>query len=282
MAIDRRKSKQWKTGLGVLLVLTAVGTASSGVVGARQERTLPDDEVMEPERLLADLRYREGLRVTFTIDDQTREYGMLQEGQMDRTGPLPHRDGESLLAIYLAITPRSLPVPEALLADAPPDVVAQARATRTITSSPQVATGVALPLTAPTPVSFAQTCFSTYYDWWDWFDGADVGMVPKTYYASSFGDKKRYADSYVFNCTPGGSPGWLTARHRVYYKNVFGNYKKHHDADIAPGHWQATHKGSSVRRWRRVTYSDNWNASPSCGGLVDIDCKYTRHGRFHD
>jgi hypothetical protein len=266
-------------GLCVALLFGGLAAASSTVVRGGQETTLPDDETMEPERELADLRYEIGVRVMFSYDEGSGEYGMEQEGTIDRTGPLVHRDVDSLLAVYLAITPKDVPVPELLLSEGSPEDAAEARATRTITAARVSATDLDLPVGTVPPVAASQSCYDTYYDWWDWHDPAVAGMVPKAYSASMFGGKRRYSDSYVANCTPAGSPGWLWAHHRIYYKNAFGNYKKHYDKKVAPWTWNAKHKGS-IKRYRKVLYDDGWNSLPACGG--GITCKYTREGRFHN
>lgn len=135
-------------------------------------------------------------------------------------------------------------------------------------------TGLQLPITAGVEPRAGQTCQSTYYAWWDWHDAAIPGLAPKCYYASSFGGKKRYSQSYVANCVPEGSPSWLWARHRIYYKDAFGNYINHFEGKVPPGHWQAKSKGS-VKRWRRVCYDDGWDSLPTNPSL-----KYTREGRF--
>jgi hypothetical protein len=132
-------------------------------------------------------------------------------------------------------------------------------------------------VTAAVRAAAGQSCYDTYYGWWDWHDAAQAGLAPKTYGSSSFGGKRRYTDSYVANCTPAGSGSWLWARHRIYYKD-FGKYKKQFEGKVAPGHWQEKTKGS-VKRYRKVSYDDGWSSSPNCG---DGDCKYTREGRFRD
>jgi hypothetical protein len=125
-----------------------------------------------------------------------------------------------------------------------------------------------------TPAAASQSCSSTFYSWWDWHDNANPGLPPKEYYSSHFGGKKRYTQSYIYNCVPMGSGSWLWARHRIYYKNSSGNYKKQFEGKVQPWHWQAKTKGS-IKRYRRVIYDDGWNSSPS-----NINLRYTREGRF--
>jgi hypothetical protein len=274
----------------MFVALASLGPIAAGNIGDSQlaEDRLAltsidgaDDESMSPQRELAELQYKVGIRVVFSYDEDSQEYGLQQQGLVDRTGPLVRGEFESLLEVFLAITPSSVPVPRLLLVENP-DSTLPDLGRRTITDSRVMATGLEVPLTiSPSPAA-SQSCFDTYYDWWDWHDPAAAGMAPRTYYASEFSGKRRYSDSYVANCTPADSPSWLWARHRIYYKNAFGNYKKHYDSKVAPGHWDAEHKGSLVKRYRKVTYTDGWNSSPNCGGLVGITCKYTREGRFHD
>jgi hypothetical protein len=264
-----------------MCLLAGLTTSAAIVNGSQETPTLPDDEVMAPERELAALQFKVGLRVVFSYDETAQEFGMVQQGLIDRTGPLVHGDVDSLLGIYLAITPRNLPVPELLLMDAPPELASQARALRKITASPVQAIDLDLPIGIVPPVAASQGCFDTWFSWFDWHDDATVGMAPHTYYASSFGGRHRYSDSYVANCTPAGSPSWLYARHRVYYRKSSGSYKLHHEGKVTPGHFEAVHKGS-VKRYRKVAYDDGWGSLASCGSTGGFSCKYTREGRFHN
>jgi hypothetical protein len=202
---------------------------------------------------------------------------LLQEGLIGRSGPLLSGAINSLLAAFLSITPEDVPVPQLLLAETPSDIDLSAKLNiREISPSRVTASQLELPITIRVRME-PQSCTSTYYPWFDWHDAAVVGLAPKTYYSSDFGGRVRYAGSYIYNCTPPGSPSWLWARHRIYYySGVFG-YIKHFEGKVPPGHWQEETKGS-VKRYRKVAYDDGWDSSPNCG----LDCKYTREGRFHN
>ena len=229
------------------------------------------------EYTLAEFHYKSGLRVVFSYDESSNDYGLLQEGRIGECTPIEHGDIDSLLEVYLSIAPEKLPIPEELLEEGAQrtDFMKAVRA-RGISSTHITVTGLEFPITSPQIPAASQTCSSTYYSWWDWHDLATPGMAPKIYYASDFGGKKRYTQSYIFNCVPAGSGSWLWARHRIYYKNAFGNYVKQFEGKVSPGTWQAKTKGS-VKRWRRVWYDDGWNSSPSNSSL-----KYTREGRFRN
>lgn len=262
--------------VSVFTLLATCLVACGGTIESAEPEL--EEDLAAHERTLADLRYDTGARVVFSYDESSGDFGLLQEGRIGESAPLVLGGVESLLEVFLDITPAGTPVPELLLAEQPAggNLLAEA-AGREVSPAPVVAKDLRAPTDTPLSTA-ASPCFATYYSWWDWHDNAVAGMAPKTYYASSFGGKKRYSDSYVANCTPSNYPDYLWARHRIYYKNAFGNYKKHFEGKVKPWQWQAKHKGS-VKRYRKVSYDDNWNSSPSCGGGA---CKYTREGRFHN
>jgi hypothetical protein len=238
-----------------------------------------DEEEADVDVSLAQLRYTNGLLVTFTDSYPSNDVGMAQLGRIDRA-PLFARDEEdSFLETYLEITPTVVAVPQRLVDDHGTDPPPELRL-RQITSSPVVADGLTPPQVAS--ISGAASCNLYHYNWYDWHDAGFPGMPPETYYASQFtSDKQRYSDSYVANCTPDNYPSYIYARHRIYYKNVWGNYKKHFDSKVPPWHHQYVEKGS-VKRWRKVSYDDGWNSSATCGALGSGICIYTREGRFHN
>ena len=133
---------------------------------------------------------------------------------------------------------------------------------RAVTSEVVRVTGLTVPATAAPTV----TCWSKHYGWVQWYDPAGspdpmtVHHSQKSYATWTFGDRKRYTNSFVVNC------GNQNARHRIYYGNIYG-WKKHWDSLIIPGHWQAKTKGS-IKRDRMVRYDAGWG--------------YTRSGRFHN
>jgi hypothetical protein len=242
---------------------------------------IQDKRLVARELTLAELSYKSGMRVVFSYDESSGEYGLLQEGLIGESDPLVDGEIDSLLATFLAITPENVPVPELLLAEAPSDRNFSAQVDiRKVSPSPVNASQLELPITT-TVKRERKSCPSTHFSWFNWHDSAVEGLAPKQYYSSQFDGKNRYTDSYIANCTPVGSPSWLWARHRIYYKNVIGNYVKHFEGKVAPGFWQEATKGS-VKRYRQVAYDDGWNSSPNCGASAGIECKYTREGRFYN
>ncbi|NEP88878.1 MAG: hypothetical protein F6K18_19675 [Okeania sp. SIO2C2] len=236
-----------------------------------------NDRLEAIEYTLAELHYKNGLRVVFSYDEISNDYGLLQQGRIDECVPFSLDEYDTLLEAYLSMTPKDMPIPEELLEEETKreDSISTIK-DRSTSPICVVANQVELPVISFASTSASQSCFSTYYSWWDWHDSATPGLAPKTYYASSFGGKKRYAQSYIANCTPSDWGSWLWARHRIYYKNASGNYKKHYDSKVKPGFWEAKTKGS-IKRWRRVAYDDGWNSTPN-----NSDLKYTREGRFRN
>lgn len=246
---------------GVLILVPSAATASA--------------EEVDADVRLAHLEYTSGMTVTFTDSRPSDDIGMAQTGIIGRTLLIARDEGDTFLETYLKITPMDVAVPQRLVDDhgtnTPPELQL-----RRITTSAVVADSLTPPQSAV--ISGTAACNFTFFDWFDWHDAGVPGMAPKSYYASQFGDKRRYSDSYVANCTPAGSPSYLYARHRIYYMNAWGNYVKQFDSQVPPWHHQVVEKGS-IKRWRKVHYDDGWNSSPNCLGG---DCVYTREGRFHD
>lgn len=221
---------------------------------------------------LAELHFEDGQYVMFSFNEVSGDYGLLQKGPVGLPLPRFLSGADSLLEVFLDITPENLPIPKLLLAEPTSEAgVPAAAATRRISSSRVTAGQLTMP----------QALMAKYYPWHHWTEGPTAGMAPKTYYSSSFVGKANYSDSYICNHTPAGSPSWLTARHRIYYKNAFGNYVKQYESSVAPWTCEAKTKGS-IKRYRRVIYDDAWGASLNCGNLAGIVCKYFREGRFRD
>jgi hypothetical protein len=254
-ALPRKGTHMRRTALMLLAMVLAVTGAETPAQAA--------EDVLDPQIVLAELGYTNGVRATFTKDSVGGDLGLVQGGPVNRTGPLVDDPGSGMLQAYLSITPKSVAVPYLLLppagAPTPPGL-----AGRTISSTTVRADN----LTAPSTVQATRDCWEPYWNNYNWYEPAErpdpnagPGHGDKTYYVSTFyGSMKQFADSYVANC------GWEPVRHRVSWRDADGDYHTHHDATIAFGHWQAVHKGSVVR-WRKVTYAAG---------------KYTRNGRFHN
>jgi hypothetical protein len=246
-------------------VLVAVLAALAlSTMGAEASYAADDDET-DPTVVLAELGYLNGVNVTFTIDEGSREPGLLQIGAVDRNAPLVEDVDElGYLNAYLAITPRSVPVPELVVQTHPSSVPLPAElAFRTVTADPVRISGLRAP---GATVASGVNCWSKYYDWVQWYDAAgnpnpmSVHHTDWTYSTFYYGGKKRFSDSFIANC------GNANVRHRIYYYNG-STYKKHWDSVVIPWHWEAVHKGS-VHRHRKVVVNSGWG--------------YTRSGRFHN
>ncbi|WP_020522003.1 hypothetical protein [Catelliglobosispora koreensis] len=223
-------------------------------------------EPVDREIVLAKLGYTNGVSVSFTIDEKSRDYGLSQDGEVGRNQPvLNEKEERSYLEAYLTITPRTVAVPK-LIVDSHPSgkPVPADLAYRRITTSPVYATG----LTAPNVSVAAVSCYYQHYDWVQWYDPAGSPdpdsqfHAAKNFEASDFGGMREFADSLIVNCGP------ANVRHRIYWYSVIdGVYYKHWDSVVTPNHWQAKEKGS-VLRWRYVRVDAGWG--------------YTRAGRFHN
>jgi hypothetical protein len=246
-----------------------------------------DDRLVAHERTLAELSYKSGVRVVFSYDEIWGEYGLLQEGLNGENDPLVDGEVTSLLATFLAITPDNVPVPTLLLAEAPADMDLSAQINiREVSPSLVKASQLELPITATVRRNHL-SCNGSYFPGSDWHEdvvqdlpGDASALPPKQYYSSDFDGRVRYANSYIFNCTPAGSPSWLWARHRLYYKFA-GTYIKQFEGKVAPGLGQAVTRGKA-KWYRKVSYDDGWDSSPNCGYLTGINCKYSREGRFNN
>ncbi|HMQ93652.1 MAG TPA: hypothetical protein PKA33_13945 [Amaricoccus sp.] len=254
----------------------ARGNEDSSEPDIAPSETHASDAIEEETYEIARFELSNDHRLIFSFEAETGDLGLLEEGRAELSAPAFLADRfTSVVEAYLHVAEARLPVPEELLEDAIEDSTLRERLTaRDICAECVQATSSSEAFRASTAVSAGQTCFSTYYSWWDWHDAATPGLAPKAYYASQFGGKRRYSQSYIANCAPFGWGDWLWARHRIYYKKANGSYKKHFEGKVKPGHWQAKTKGS-VKRWRRVIYDDGWNSSPS-----NLKLKYTREGRF--
>lgn len=262
----------------LVTVLATVALGATPVAAAArpaEAAAVPSGTLAEAGGTLADLRFTDGLRAVFSHDTDSGEYGLVQDGRVDRNAPLARPGAGGLLATFLDLTPATVAVPEALLRETSRAQLGSrhraALATRGVSRVPVVVSGLRSPARTTTA---RYTCADTYYPWMDWHDGPAVGLAPKTYYSADFDGRTRYAETYVINCTPKSSPGYLWARHRIYYRTAFGAWKQHFEGKVAPGSWQAAIRGS-VKRYRAVSYDDGWNSSPNCA-----TCRYTREGRF--
>src|SRR5688572_5723215 len=106
-----------------LVVALVALTVFTGLGAAQEERKplpgLPkqreNDTLVAREYTLAELHYKNGLRIIFSYDDISKDYGLSQDGRIGESTPLAQDQLDTLLDAYLAFTPANLPVPEELL-----------------------------------------------------------------------------------------------------------------------------------------------------------------------
>ena len=248
----------------------------------------PDNETIE--YTVADLSFVNGLQVTFSYDELAAEYGVSQDGRLGECAPITFGDVNTCLGMYLLLAPYDAPIPEELLGEMKPqgcpmplpvglvreagksELAVRARA---ISPTPVVISDLPISSILPSVAFATPPCAQTHFAGSFWHDGPKPGLAAEGYYSSGFFGKARYTESWVRNCVPEEWGSWLWARHRIYYKS-WGRYWKQHDKKVRPGRWNASRKGSLIKRWRRVLYHDGWNSSPSNEKLV-----YYREGGFH-
>ncbi|TCB96846.1 hypothetical protein E0H26_14670 [Micromonospora zingiberis] len=245
--------------LAALVVLPMLATAAPASAADALRPGAVGDEPVDREIELARLSYQNGVRVTFTRDAESGDWGLREDGQVERNAPLVDDDERGMLAAYLSITPASVPVPRELLAEpAPGTPTPPELAGRSIASSLVVADDLAVPSSDGTAARKITSCWDLYFDPYHWAElpgypvPASVHHPAKTYYSADFGGRALYAHSYLANCNGGNA-----ARHRIYYRQTDGDYVKHHDFFVPSWTWQKVTKGS-VYRFRAVLYDGAW------------------------
>jgi len=236
----------------------------------------PAVEEEEADRMitLAELAYRDGVRVEFLRGELTGVTVMSQRGQDGVNTPPAPRDADSLLGAYLAMTPVTVPVP-ALLARTvatPPPALAERR----VVDGPVTATDLAVPDRAGTPRA---SCSSTHFIGPQWRESY-LGMAPRSYRSADHGGAYDYVGSYIVNCTPKGASSDWWAKHRIFRSSSAGALGiRVVNVAVGPGGWEDDRveetPGVYGRYWT-VKYSDGWYSDPTCS------CRYLREGLFVD
>ncbi|MCZ7423526.1 MULTISPECIES: hypothetical protein [unclassified Micromonospora] len=249
-----RSSLSGRAVLAVLVVLPTVVAVTAPAAPAAAADPKPGAHAEEPvdrEVEVARLTYRNGVRVTFSQDEESGDWGLREDGQIGRNAPLVRDDATTMLAAYLSITPKDTPVPRELLSEPPPGTpIPPELGDRTIVASPVAADDLVVPSPGGAATTAVSSCWDLYWNSYHWAElpgypqPDSVSHPHRTYYSSDFGGMARYSHSYLANC--GGY-----ARHRIYYKA--GSYHKHHDYAVPLWHWQKVKKGS-VHRYRKVIY----------------------------
>ena len=230
------------------------------------------DDVHSEDYEIAEIRSADGTSITFYYDPADGELSFVEEGSARSRPMVGAFECESMLGLFLHLTPASTPVPEEFLEEADSGGSDTPALEREISTVPvKLLESATLATPDQTAALGQQACGDTYYDWWQWHV---VGNGPKTYWSSTFGGKKRYASSYIFNCVPSNYPSWLWVRHRIYYKGGGGKYRKQYERKVGPQQWSRQTRGS-VKRYRRINYDTAWGVSPGNPNL-----RYTREGRF--
>ena len=241
-------------GLAAALCAPAYGAAPEGEAST---------VVVEFETIrLAELRYDNKLRIVFTYHEPSGDFAMIQQGPVGVAEPIPRGVGANLLDMFLAVTPEDVAVPELLLAEERTKSTELPAKLGSRRISPDFFRVEQLQLPARAK--------NFYYPSPDWSEGP--GDLPNKTYQSSY--RYRYVDSYLENTTVCGAATWESVRHRIFFYNLSGQWEKHHDVSIPPGHWEAVTKGGLHPRYRKVYYTKNWS---SCG-----NCDYVREGGFRE
>lgn len=260
-----------RLSLVISATLVSLLLAACGSTADRSEPGQPDPDLTN-EVTLADLKFDNGMRVVFSYDEALQGYSLSQRGSVGESVPFVVREYDSLLALFLDITPNEVAVPELLLAE--PKLTGQAVSrieNRSLSADVVTAELLETPGTLKTS---GVSCGDTYVTGAHWNIPVQHTPAPKTYYSWSYGGKFKYVDSFLINCTPSSYAVSNWARHRIYYKNALGGYVKHFELKVPPWHWDIETRGNPVvNRHRKVIYDHNWN--PSCGS-----CKYGRQGKF--
>jgi hypothetical protein len=232
-----------------------------------------DDPLVCDDQTLAQFHYEPGTHVLFTYDRYSGDYGVQEESLLGEGGPLVLGDMDSILALFLAITPCSVPVPQLLRAEPEKGLdLSELLTGREFSEEPVIVDELdfALPRVPPHGI---HTCPAGLHHELPWSHWLETGALPaKTYYSSNFAGKMRYTQSVIGNCIPVGYPSHLWVRHRIAYKEG-KKWFKQLDEKAAPGKKKSSIKGS-IKRYRRVSYDTSWGQSPNYW--------YGRTGRFRN
>src|ERR1700742_612349 len=95
--------------LALGLPLTGQELPAPALQGALGLELLPaqhaDGASAAREYMLAELQYKNGLRIVFSYDEDSKDYGLLQTGRIGESTPLARDRFDTLLDAYLAFTP---------------------------------------------------------------------------------------------------------------------------------------------------------------------------------
>lgn len=270
MLIKKGKTIKQSNSRFILITLISLFTlllSACGTSNLAEENEKLDDQ--STEIILAELQFNNGAQAIFSYDETEQSYTLSQSGEIGQSKPFAMAESASILELFLEMTPEEVAIPQLLLAEpelsryAMPDLAHRLSTPKKISLS-NIATDISLEtLGASCNKYFIPHHLASYRNI------PQTNLVNASFYSSSYGGKFRYVDSYLINCTPQGNSSSNWVRHRIYYKDAFGNYKKHHEKKLSPWTWQIVRKGS-VKRYRRVIYDSN-----ICGS-----CKYGREGRF--
>lgn len=224
----------------------------------------PEDLLLGDAEMLADLRLESGVQITFSYDPALGEYGVNQSGFVGESGPMTVGQSDTVLGLFLAATPKRVPIPRRLAGEPDlPSELAERIATRDVTDDSVVVDELDWPIAQAGGVVRSGSC-------WD-----ETLTMPKTFYSAHYGGARRFCISSVINELPTGYPSYLWVRHRIYYKQ-FNHYNKHYEKKVGPGQWDLEVKKGSIKRHRRAIYDIAWVQQPANpwvpGGLFGYSC----------
>ena len=241
--------------LAVLVVLPTVAAWNAAPASAAggPSSVVYDDEPVDREIELARLGYQNGVRVVFSRDAESGDWGIRQDGAMGRNAPLAYDDKQGILKTYLTITPRSVPVPRELLSEPPAGTPTPPElANRTIAASVVVAEQISPCRRRVDGRGGDDDLLGSVLELVQLGRAArlpkpGLGVAPVE---DVLLVRLRRDEDVLLQLPRQLRRGY--ARHRIYYKSA-GDYYKHHDYEVAADHWQAVKKGS-VHRYRKVSY----------------------------
>ncbi|GEM_PF-6113515 len=236
------------------------------------------------ERILADLRYENSLRLTFFYNEVSEEFILHQTGTNGKSKPIMLDEEDDLLKTFLAITPNNVPVPEMLVqANSNNDSL---RVIKKRGISPYSINVTGLKSFAQPPLNNIDTsCYPTENSSDEWNDGPSDRLEPKTYESST---KVGVLVSFIRLIKQGEEEitseiseqdktknTWM--RHRIYQKKKKSReYKEIFARKVSPGKWSYISRISRSRFYYKVMYDDSSNGNPS----YSLDLKYIRQGVF--
>ncbi|MGB3638507.1 MAG: hypothetical protein WBA39_13170 [Rivularia sp. (in: cyanobacteria)] len=235
-----------------------------------EDTTTINNSPSEGERILADLRYENSLRLTFSYNEVSGEFILHQTGTNDKSKPIMLDEEDGLLKTFLAITPNNVPVPEMLVKKESNNDSLRVIKKRGISPYTINVTGLKLS-SQPARNNIDTYCYPTGNSSDEWNDGPSPRLEPKTYESSkkvrgvsSFISLREQGEEEITSVIPEQDKIKSTwVRHRIYDKNRFGVYKEIFGKKVSPRKWSYISRISMNRLYSKVVYDHSWNGNPS-------------------